>query len=57
MNGPEPPVINTLYVSYWPKSSIVLLGVSEVAVGAGLTVNADEAELVCVSDVVALSMT
>ena len=57
MNGPVPPVINTLYVSYWPKSSIVLLGVSEVAVGAGLTVNADEAELVCVSDVVALSMT
>ena len=37
MNGPEPPLISTLYVSYWPESSIVLLGVSEVAVGAGLT--------------------
>ena len=57
MNGPVPPLINTLYVSYWPESSIVLLGVGEVAVGAGLTVNADEAELVCVSDVVALSAT
>ena len=36
--GSVPPEINTLYVTYWPESSIVLLGVRDVAVGAVLTV-------------------
>jgi len=37
-----PPEINTLYVTYWPESSIVLLGVRSVAVGNAFTVNGIE---------------
>lgn len=38
MKDPVPPDNRTSYASPWPKSSTALLGVSEVAVGAGSTV-------------------
>ncbi len=53
--GRVPPFITTLYVTYWPESSTVLLGISEVAVGAGLTVNIEFSDTTLLVD--ALSVT
>ena len=37
VNGPVPPVISLLYVTLWPESSVVALGVMLITDGAEFT--------------------
>ena len=55
--GKVPPESKTLYVTYWPESNIVLLGVRNIAVGAGLTTMFAEYTEFIVSGVIVLSVT